>query len=65
MVVLHGAGIVVQQGQRVARLDEEVVVDAPVLVVVDDGGQVAGNELGEVQAVVTLCDKGGAALPPF
>ena len=48
VVVLHWAGIVVQQSQRVARLDEEVVVDAPVLEVVDDGGQVAGKELGEV-----------------
>ena len=47
-MVLHRAGIIVQQGQWVARLDEEVVVDAPVLEVVDDGGQVAGKELGEV-----------------
>ena len=30
VVVLQRAGVVVQQGQRVARADEEVIVDAPV-----------------------------------
>ena len=29
VVVLHRAGVVVQQGQRVVRADEEVVGDAP------------------------------------
>ena len=53
MMVLHRADVVVQQGQRVARLDEEVVVDAVVLVVVDNGGQVAGEELGQ-ENVLTL-----------
>lgn len=41
-MVLHGAGVVVQQRQRVAGLDEKVVVDPPVFIVVDDGGKVAG-----------------------
>ena len=53
MVVLHRADIIVQQGQRVTRLDEEVIVDAVVLVVVDDGGKVAGEELGQ-ENVLTL-----------
>ena len=53
VVVLHRADIIVQQGQRVTRLDEEVIVDAVVLVVVDDGGKVAGEELGQ-ENVLTL-----------
>ena len=35
MVVLIGAGIIVQDGQAVSRFDEEVVVDALVVVIVD------------------------------
>ena len=36
MVVLHRRSVVVQDGQAVAGADEEVVVNALVLVVVDD-----------------------------
>mmetsp|Transcript_17852 Transcript_17852/g.45036 ORF Transcript_17852/g.45036 Transcript_17852/m.45036 type:complete len:603 (-) Transcript_17852:971-2779(-) len=44
VVVLHGRAVVVQHGQRVAHADEVVVVHALVLVVVDDGRQVARHQ---------------------
>jgi hypothetical protein len=46
MMVLHGAHIIVQQGQGVTGLDQEVVVYSPVLVVVDDCRQIAYEKLG-------------------
>ena len=54
VVVLHRACIVVQQSQRVTGLDQEVVVHASVLVVVDDSGEVAGKKLGE-EYRLSLC----------
>ena len=45
VVILHRADVVVQQRQRVARLDEEVVVDAPVAVVMDGGREIAAEQL--------------------
>ncbi len=53
MMVLHWACIVVQQSQRVAGLDQEVIVHASVLVVVDDGGKVTREKLA-LDEVVTL-----------
>ena len=37
MVALHRTCVIVKGGQRVAGLDQKVVVDATVLIVVDDG----------------------------
>ena len=45
VVVLHRAGVVVQQGQRVVRADEEVVGDAPTR------GRSAGGNKGRASSI--------------
>lgn len=47
-MVLHRRAVVVENGKGVARSDQIVIVDALVLVVMDDGREVAGEEGGVV-----------------
>ena len=56
MMALHRAGIVVQQRERIACLDQEVVVHASVLVVMDDGREVTSQQLGQEQVSALMDD---------
>ena len=65
MVILHRAGIVVQQRQRVAGLDQEVIVHASMLIVVDDGRQVTSQQLGQEQVITLSSREGKGEMHPY
>ncbi len=49
MVILQWRLVIVKNGQGTGSLDEEIVVQASMLVVMRDGGPVGGHVLGPAQ----------------
>ncbi len=51
MVILQGGLVIVENGQGTGSLDEEVVVQASMLVVVRDGRPIGGHVLGSAHCL--------------
>jgi len=51
VVILQGGLVIVENGQGIGSLDEEIVVQASMLVVVRDGRPVGGHVLGSAHCL--------------